>query len=334
MNSDIHAQPFEAPSLEEMSHLFENYQVLNLIACGGMGAVYHAIQTSLERHVAIKILPRVYSQDEHFRYGFETEAKAMAKLNHQNLITVYDFGEADGMLFMVMEYVAGKSLFHITDGQRVDEPYSIELIMDLCRGLAHAHEAGIIHRDMKPANVLLDEKMIPKIGDFGLARPNYQKVEDGEVIYGTPGYTAPEVTRPPFAFDQRADIYSLGVMLHQFLTRFLPSEDSRSASQICHCNPKIDLIIRRATYPDPNYRYSTIQQMLADLESLSEAPSNHRITKLVTVRATPNHRNGVKLQVESYRPPVPMEKNSSINGPILVVLFGVIVLVILSYFML
>jgi len=101
---------FEAPGVEEVAALFPAYEVHSLIACGGMGAVYRATQRSLDREVAIKILPREFSNDQEFRSGFESEAKAMGKLNHPNLIGVYDFGEVDGMLFIVMEYVHGQSL--------------------------------------------------------------------------------------------------------------------------------------------------------------------------------------------------------------------------------
>lgn len=269
---------FEAPDVEEVSRLFPSYEIHVLIACGGMGAVYQATQRSLDRTVAIKILPREFSTDEAFRAGFESEAKAMAKLNHPNLISVYDFGEADGMLFIIMEYVAGKSLFHSAHGLAVDQSKVLSIVADICRGLAHAHENGILHRDIKPSNILLDADAHPKIGDFGLARALEREIEEGEQIFGTPGYTAPEVLEPPFSIDQRADIYSVGVLLHELLTGKLPDADSRPASQICGCTQRLDAIILRALHSDPNFRYRSASELADDLEQISNPSSRGLLT--------------------------------------------------------
>ena len=273
MSELTHGTPFEAPELEEVARLFPSYEILGLIACGGMGAVYHAVQTSLERPAAIKILPRVFSTNEEFRKGFESEAKAMAKLNHQNLIGVYDFGEVEGLLFIVMEFVAGQSLHQSAHGCAVEQADAINLVVGVCNGLAHAHEFGILHRDIKPSNILLDSQMNPKIGDFGLARPLERQIEEGEQIFGTPGYTAPEVLRPPFTIDQRADIFSVGVMLHELLTGHLPDADPRPASQICGCNPRLDAVITRATDPNPNRRQMSAMELGKELVKIAALPS-------------------------------------------------------------
>jgi serine/threonine protein kinase len=273
MKETTHGTPFEAPELEEVARLFPSYEILGLIACGGMGAVYHAIQTSLDRPVAIKILPREYSTDAEFRAGFEAEAKAMAKLNHPNLISVYDFGEVEGLLFIIMEFVAGQSLHQATHGCAVEHADAIKLVIGVCHGLEHAHEYGILHRDIKPSNILLDGQMNPKIGDFGLARALERQVEEGEQIFGTPGYTAPEVLNPPFTIDQRADIFSVGVMLHELLTGCLPDADPRPASQICGCNRRLDVVIRRATDPNPNRRYVSATEFAKELEKIAAAPT-------------------------------------------------------------
>ena len=273
MSELTHGTPFEAPELEEVARLFPSYEILGLIACGGMGAVYHAVQTSLERPVAIKILPRVFSTNEEFRKGFESEAKAMAKLNHQNLIGVYDFGEVGGLLFIVMEFVAGQSLHQAAHGCAVEHADAINLVIGVCDGLAHAHEFGILHRDIKPSNILLDSQMNPKIGDFGLARPLERQIEEGEQIFGTPGYTAPEVLRPPFTIDQRADIFSVGVMLHELLTGHLLDAAPRPASQICGCNPRLDAVIMRATDPNPNRRYMSAMELGKELVTIAAIPN-------------------------------------------------------------
>ncbi|NJR42320.1 MAG: serine/threonine protein kinase [Akkermansiaceae bacterium] len=157
---------FQAPEPKDLAPLFPGYEIESLIASGGMGAVYCAVQKSLDRTVALKILPSELSRDASFRAGFEAEAKAMARLNHPNLIGVYDFGEVGGMLYIIMEYVPGKSVYHSAYGIAIDQVEVIRLVSGICHGLAHAHEYGIIHRDIKPANVLLDLNAQPKIGDF------------------------------------------------------------------------------------------------------------------------------------------------------------------------
>ncbi|MFD2255539.1 serine/threonine-protein kinase [Luteolibacter algae] len=278
MSEHEHQAAFEAPSLEEVAQLFPSYDVHSLIACGGMGAVYQASQRSLERGVAIKILPREFSRDAEFTAGFEAEAKAMAKLNHPNLIGVYDFGEVDGMLYIVMEYVAGSSLYQAADGQAVEQSEALRIVSAVCHGLHHAHQAGILHRDIKPANILLDGNLNPKIGDFGLARPLENQIQEGEQIFGTPGYTAPEVIEPPYTIDHRADIFSVGVMLHELLTGKLPAADPRPPSHISACNPRLDAVIKKATHPDPNSRYHTAEELAAELEKIASSPAKAILT--------------------------------------------------------
>lgn len=274
---------FLAPEPAELAPLFPGYEIDMLIATGGMGAVYRAIQKSLERTVAIKILPREFSNDPAFCAGFEAEAKAMARLNHINLVGVYDFGEVDGMLFIIMEYIVGKSLFHSSNGSAIDPSEVIRLVTGICEGLAHAHENGILHRDIKPSNILLDQSAQPKIGDFGLARPVETKTQEGEEIFGTPHYTAPEVVDSPNSVDYRADIFSVGVLLHELLTGRLPADDPRPASAISHCDPRFDAIVRRATHPNPNGRYGSALEISQDLLNIATS-AGPRVLKTTTPR--------------------------------------------------
>ena len=261
---------FEAPTPEELHELLPSYDVLAFIAKGGMGAVYKAHQKSLERNVAIKILPREFGEDMEFRKRFEDEAKAMAKLNHPNLISVYDFGEVDHMLYIVMEFVDGKSLHHSAHGKAIEQNEVARLVTGICEGLAHAHEAGILHRDIKPANILLDGKKRSKIGDFGLAR--FAEENEGEgIIFGTPDYTAPEVTKNPGAVDTRSDIFSTGVILYELLTGKLPEKNYVPASQIEDVDPRFDKIVRRATHPSPMLRFTDGEAMAKDLKVLRDA---------------------------------------------------------------
>jgi serine/threonine protein kinase len=261
--------PFLAPEPASLAPLFPGYVIESLIAVGGMGAVYRAIQKSLDRTVAIKILPQEFTKDAAFCAGFEAEAKAMARLNHPNLIGVYDFGKVNEMLFIVMEYVPGKSLFHSSHGVSIEPAEVVRLVTGICSGLAHAHDNGIIHRDIKPSNVLLDLNANPKIGDFGLAQPIGETAQDNEEIYGTPHYTAPEVVHSPRSVGHRADLFSVGVILHELLTGQLPANDPRPASMISKCDLRFDAIIRRATNPIPELRYGSVTELAADLQGLS-----------------------------------------------------------------
>ena len=271
---------FKAPTTEELQQLLPAYDVLSFIAKGGMGAVYKAHQKSLERNVAIKILPREFGEDHDFRRRFEDEAKAMAKLNHPNLISVYDFGEVDHMLYIVMEFVDGKSFHESFHGRAIAEKEVAHLVAGICEGLAHAHEAGILHRDIKPANILLDSKNRPKIGDFGLARLTEETEGEG-IIYGTPDYIAPEVIKNPGAVDTRSDVFSTGVILYELLTGKLPEKRYIPASQIEDVDPRFDKIVRRATHPSPMLRFADGEAMASDLKTLQEALDN-QVTGIVT----------------------------------------------------
>jgi serine/threonine protein kinase len=268
MSASPSSPTFEAPTVEHLAELFPAYDIVGLIAVGGMGAVYQAVQRSLERSVAIKVLPREFSADESFRESFGTEAKTMGRLNHPNLIGIYDFGEVEGMFYIIMEYVSGGSLYHATDGDPIDPVEAGRIITAVCDGLAHAHEHGVLHRDIKPANILLDQQARPKIGDFGLARAIGHHEDGSETVFGTPHYTAPEVLNRPTAVDARADVFSVGVVLHELLTGKVPAADPRPPSMICGCDIAFDAIVRNATNPLPELRYPTVAAMAADLHAL------------------------------------------------------------------
>ncbi len=262
---------FVAPDVADLVPLFPGYEVQALIATGGMGAVYRALQKSLDRAVAIKILPHEFGNDAGFRASFEAEAKAMARLNHPNLVGVYDFGEVNGMLYIIMEFVEGQSLFHSANQRALDARVVVNLVAGICDGLEHAHRNGILHRDIKPSNILLDCNGNPKIGDFGLARPIGRKAGADERVFGTPDYTAPEVIAAPHAVDYRADIFSVGVVLHELLTGRLPAADPRPPSAIVGCDPRFNAIVRRATSPQPGGRYASAAHLAKDLRAITNA---------------------------------------------------------------
>ncbi len=311
---------FVAPNPADLAPLFPGYEIQRLIATGGMGAVYCAVQKSLDRAVALKILPRELSKDAAFCAGFEAEAKAMARLNHPNLIGVYDFGEIDGMLYIIMEYVPGKSLYHSAYRKAIAPNEVIRLVIGICKGLAHAHEHGIIHRDIKPSNILLDLNAEPKIGDFGLARPIETKVQEGDEIFGTPHYTAPEVVSSPHSVDYRADIFSVGVLLHELLTGRLPAEDQRPASMIAKCDTRFDTIVRKATQPLAAARYSSASEIASDLQAINNAPGLKGPPRPPGVRGKPSvkpvrsNKGAIPKRAHTNYPPQEVSRKSSNAG--------------------
>lgn len=321
--SDSHEHAgFVAPEPADLAPLFPGYDIQSLIATGGMGAVYRAVQKSLDRTVALKILPMEFSKDAAFCAGFEAEAKAMARLNHPNLIGVFDFGEVNGMLYIIMEYVPGKSVYHAAYGQAIDQKEVIRLVSGIADGLAHAHENGIIHRDIKPSNILLDLNAQPKIGDFGLARPIERKIEEGEEIFGTPHYTAPEVVNAPHTVDYRADIFSVGVLLHELLTSKLPADDPRPASAICHCDPRFDAIIKKATQPLAAARYSSAAVISKELQAIGSSltPRGPRVAPVAAPRRAAPPRRAV------------VRKSSGSSGGVLLVIGAIAVLGAVFFF--
>lgn len=312
---------FQAPALAEVASLFPNYDVYGLIACGGMGAVYHANQRSLDRDVAIKILPREFSLDVEFRVSFEAEAKAMAKLNHPNLIGVYDFGDAAGLLYIVMEYVSGSSIYAVSHGRVVHQEDALKMVIDVCRGLAHAHQYGILHRDIKPSNILMDGNANPKIGDFGLASALGKQVQEGDQIFGTPGYTAPEVIDPPHYFDHRADIFSVGVMLHELLTGKTPSGEAPLSALPLTINPKLRAAIQRATNPNPAARHASADELAAELEKIASIPHNPLLAAAAKPRIAPS--------LSRHRM---VTKSSSSSAPIFIIVLLIAAVAAIIYF--
>jgi len=346
MTDSSHPPSFEAPDPAVLSALFPGYDIDILIATGGMGAVYRAVQRSLDRVVAIKILPREFGADPAFRESFEAEAKAMAKLNHPNLIGVFDFGEVDGMLFIIMEFVPGGSLYHFAFGKTLDGILVGQLIEAVCDGLAHAHQHGILHRDIKPANILLDAHGRPKIGDFGLARVIGSQVDAGETVYGTPHYTAPEVINHPASVDARADVFSVGVMLHELLTTKLPAKDPRPPSVISGSDTRFDAIVKRATNPVLDLRYPSAAAMGKDIKVVVDALT---AAKARASAAPAANRPGARPVAAAAHPaavaappirpgpripaPVPTSSRKSDGGGVIIVVLLILAAAAAAYFL-
>jgi hypothetical protein len=260
------------PTVAEVAHLFPNYEVLAMIGHGGMGAVYKAKQVALDRMVAIKLLPLEISIDKDFADRFVREARAMAKLNHPNIIAVYDFGKtSEGHLFFVMEFVEGANLHQIIHTVGLDPEQALSLAAQVCTALAYAHGKGVVHRDIKPANVMVDTESHVKVADFGLARltdPNAEQwgTTMTGVVMGTPDYMAPEQKRG-MNVDHRADIYSLGVMLYEMLCREIPQGVFDPPSHRVACDTRVDDIVMRAMAREPDRRFQHTTEMKAAVDA-------------------------------------------------------------------
>ncbi|MBB5035518.1 serine/threonine-protein kinase [Prosthecobacter vanneervenii] len=255
---------FDVPSLEAMDAYLPQFQFEKLAACGGMGAVYKAYQESLDRRVAVKILPPEFGAEKEFADRFKVEARAMAKLNHTNIVGVYDFGiTAGGHLYLVMEWIEGRSLHEMIHKGGLSLRKATNLAMQLCEALTFAHEHQIIHRDIKPGNIMVNDADHVKVADFGLARPVSDEAEQ-ENPFGTPDYAAPEI-RGGSVVDHRVDIYAAGVVLYEMLTGTVPKEPRRSVTEFAQVSKRWDEIIARAMHPDPEKRYQDASEFRAHI---------------------------------------------------------------------
>jgi serine/threonine protein kinase len=251
----MNSPAFDAPDLETMNRRLPAFEFKAVIASNEYGAVYFARQRSLERDVAIKFLAPSVSESSGFRQSFESTARMMAKLNHPNLIGVYDSGFVEGMLYFVMEFVPGKSLDHSSRGQQVQTTQAVRLVSGICDGLAHAQDHGIVHGNVNPANILLNQKAEPKIGNFGFAHPK-EAAADSE---SASCYTAPEVSTNPASADSRADIYSVGAILYELVTAKPHGPGAAPPSGLSNCGAELDSIWRQATDRDPSRRFSNMR---------------------------------------------------------------------------
>jgi serine/threonine-protein kinase len=200
------------------------YEVVELLGEGGMGVVYKARQKSLDRMVALKILPTRAAKEKAFIERFIREARTVARLNHENIIAGIDVGEADGTYYFAMEYVEGESVADMVERLgALEERTALQITAQMARALAHAHKHGLVHRDVKPQNILVTRNNMAKLCDLGLAKSKVgQEDEQGGVPIGTPHYLSPEQARGEADVDIRSDIYSLGATLYHMLTGSTP----------------------------------------------------------------------------------------------------------------
>jgi serine/threonine protein kinase len=275
---------FVPPSPAELARHFPQLEVLGLLGQGGMGAVYKARQTKLDRPVAVKILPPEVAGTPAFAERFLREARWLARLNHPHIVTVYDFGDVEGLYYFTMEYVDGRNLRDLLQGGALPAARALAIVPQLCEALQYAHDEGLVHRDIKPENILLDMKGRVKIADFGLARlvgltPTYLTLTGTHEVMGTLLYMAPEQMKRAHAVDHRADIYSLGVVLYEMLTGELPLGRFAPPSHKAAVNEQLDQVVLRALAREPAERYQDAAAFKQDVEAALTAargPEAHR----------------------------------------------------------
>jgi serine/threonine protein kinase len=281
------SRTFEPPSAAELAALFPQLEILEFIGKGGMGAVYKARQKELDRIVALKILPPAMGESPGFAERFTREAKALAKLNHPAIVTIHDFGRADGLFYFLMEFVDGVNLRQLLAAGRVPPREALAIVPEICDALQFAHDHGIVHRDIKPANILIDRRGRVKVADFGLAKLVEEGTEaaaaehgaaagpgvtEAGKVLGTPSYMAPEQKLRPEEVDHRADIYALGVVFYELLTGELPSaslQPPSSRTRGVRIDVRLDEIVLRALEKEPAFRYQQASQVKSDVETVA-----------------------------------------------------------------
>jgi predicted Ser/Thr protein kinase len=265
-----------APSVEDLAPLVPQLEILELIGQGGMGAVYKARQPSLDRLVAVKVLPRESGQDPAFAERFNREARALARLGHPNIVAVHDVGKAGDFYYFVMEYVDGVNLRQVLRDGQLRPEQALRIVPQICDALQYAHDAGVVHRDIKPENILLDRKGRVKLADFGLAKLLGRDTGDftltgSRQVMGTLYYMAPEQVERPLEVDHRADIYSLGVVFYEMLTGQLPVGRFPMPSEKAGTDAFLDEVVLHALEREPERRYQHASAVKADVEAPAEA---------------------------------------------------------------
>jgi tRNA A-37 threonylcarbamoyl transferase component Bud32 len=268
------SQPPARPSIESLAAAFPQLEIIEFIGQGGMGFVYRARQPKLDRNVALKILPQTLASDAAFAERFAREGRLLARLNHPNIVSIYDFGQANGFFYLLMEFVNGVNLRQAMRASRFTPEQALAIVPKICEALQYAHEEGVLHRDIKPENILLDTKGRVKIADFGIAKmvgadlPATGITASG-VALGTPHYMAPEQIEQPAAVDHRADIYSLGVVFYELLTGELPLGRFSPPSAKTAVDALVDIVVMKALEKERERRQQSAGEMKTEVETAS-----------------------------------------------------------------
>lgn len=304
------------------AHQIPGYKIIGKVGAGAMAFVYKAKQLSLNRTVAIKVLPKRFSENPEYVQRFYKEGQAAGKLNHPNIVQAIDVGEAGGYHYFVMEFVEGKTIADdLTNGNVFDEKEAIEIIIQVAHALAHAHANGLVHRDVKPKNIMVNNEGVVKLADMGLARETTDietaQSEAGKA-YGTPYYIAPEQIRGKIDIDGRADIYGLGATFYHMVTGRVPfmADDSSEIMRKHlrerltppdHINTSLTAgtseVIEIMMAKRRENRYKTVEELLMDLEALREGKPPLQAHKRFDVSVLEQLEKGdvVEIEEQTYR---------------------------------
>ncbi len=306
--------------IEEARHgqQLPGYQILAKLGAGAMATVFKARQVSLDRMVAIKVLPRQLSENPDYVARFYKEGKAAAKLNHPNIVQAIDVGEAGGYHYFVMEYVEGHTLWdELQNGKKFTEKKAVEVVLQVAQALHHAHGQGFIHRDIKPKNIMMTPAGAVKLADMGLARAvadvEAAQAEAGKA-FGTPYYISPEQIRGELDIDFRADIYSLGATLYHMVTGQLPF-DGPTPAAVMHKHLKEPLVppdhvntalstgigevVEVMMAKDRNQRYASTSNLLVDLEAIAAGRPPLQARKQIDAGVLRGLADGQHIEEES-----------------------------------
>lgn len=284
--------------------LANRYEILEEIGSGGMAVVYKARCQLLNRFVAVKVLRPDLQNDEEFVRRFNVEAQAAASLAHPNIVSIYDVGNEDGLHYIVMEYIEGKTLKEYIDEKHI-LPWreAVEYAIQIGRGLEQAHKNSIIHRDIKPHNIIMTKDGVLKVTDFGIARANVQSTmtcEDSAI--GSVHYISPEQARGGYT-DERSDIYSLGIVLYEMLTGVVPFDNESPVTvAIKHIQEKpvpprehnisiplpLEKAVLKAIAKELSARYKSVTEFIDDLQSILDDPSRAVVTENQQEEAAPD----------------------------------------------
>lgn len=270
--------------IDELRNLFPQLEILEPIGQGGMGSVYKARQTKLDRIVAVKVIRPEVSEDPAFAERFMREARTLARLQHPNIIGVHDFGEIElrpatsstaavTVCYFVMEYIDGANVRQLMQSKALNQQLIYSIMDQTCDALQYAHDQGVVHRDIKPENLLVDARGRVKIADFGLAKLADGSVDDYTLtgthqVMGTPSYMAPEQIMKSRDVDHRADIYSLGVVLYEMLTGSIPLGRFAPASSKAGSDLRLDDVIHQALATEPDQRFANISLFRRKLSAI------------------------------------------------------------------
>ena len=299
------------------AHQIPGYKILGKLGAGAMAIVYKGIQLSLNRPVAIKVLPKRFSENPEYVQRFYKEGQLAAKLNHNNIVQAYDVGEASGYHYFVMEYVEGKTLYDdLSKGKIFSEAEALDIILQVAHALAHAHAKGLIHRDVKPKNIMITTSGVVKLADMGLARGTSDveaaKMEAGKA-YGTPYYIAPEQIRGEIDIDGRADIYGLGATLYHLVTGRVPfmADDPTEVMKKHlreplippdHINTNLSAgiseVVEVMMAKRREERYVNAEELIADLEAVRNGQPPMRARKEIHVSMLEKLQEGEAVETE------------------------------------